>query len=202
MSRIRLFRLQPDEMNSVASQSSSSGWDGGSPWRPKFSGVATRPRPKSCCQAALTATRAERGLAGSTSQRARSCRSGSPAPSRPRSGGRNAGVPGRTPSPGVRKSPRTWTNVGLGLGAFATVKAFELGGGGRLFASISLSKTAAFRRPYSGSIERKYRPIWLAWSAVRDSARTARAAAISGGMAPRSTVRSQAACLAGRTVFT
>ena len=72
MRRIKALRLQPDDENSVASQSSSSGCDGASPWRPKFSGVATNPRPKSCCQIALAATRAVSGLSGSTSQRARS----------------------------------------------------------------------------------------------------------------------------------
>ena len=40
--------------SSVASQSSSSGCDGGSPWTPKFSAVFTSPRPKWCCQIRLT----------------------------------------------------------------------------------------------------------------------------------------------------
>ena len=66
---------QPDRTNSVASQSSSSGWLGGSPWAPKSSTVFTSPVPKSICQSRLTATRAVSGLAGSTSQRARPSRS-------------------------------------------------------------------------------------------------------------------------------
>ena len=41
-----VFMLQPLSMNSVASQSSSSGWVGRSPWVPKSSLVTTRPRPK------------------------------------------------------------------------------------------------------------------------------------------------------------
>ena len=49
-------------MNSVASQSSSSGWVGGSPCVPKSSLVSTRPRPKNCSQTRLTATRAVSGL--------------------------------------------------------------------------------------------------------------------------------------------
>ena len=36
--------------NSVASQSSSSGLGGRSPWTPKSSTVLTRPTPKNCCQ--------------------------------------------------------------------------------------------------------------------------------------------------------
>ena len=40
------FIFQPVAMNSAASQSSSAGCDGRAPPLPKFSGVATRPRPK------------------------------------------------------------------------------------------------------------------------------------------------------------
>ena len=49
-------------MNSVASQSSSSGCDGGAPCVPKSSLVSTMPRPKNCSHARLTATRAVSGL--------------------------------------------------------------------------------------------------------------------------------------------
>ena len=54
---------QPERMNSTASQSSSSGWLGGSPCAPKSSTVFTRPVPKSICQSRLTATRAVSGFA-------------------------------------------------------------------------------------------------------------------------------------------
>ena len=54
----------------VASQSSSSGCDGGVPRVPKSSLVSTRPRPKNCSHAWLTATRAVSGFSRLTSQRA------------------------------------------------------------------------------------------------------------------------------------
>ena len=62
-------------MNSVASQSSSSGWTGNSPCAPKSSTVLTMPKPKYDCQKRFTATRAVSGLLRSTSQRARPSRS-------------------------------------------------------------------------------------------------------------------------------
>ena len=55
---------QPESMNSPASQSSSSGWVGGVPRRPKSDGVGTIGLPKWCCQMRLTITRAVRALAG------------------------------------------------------------------------------------------------------------------------------------------
>ena len=58
----------------LASQSSSSGWLGRSPSRPKSLGVPTRPRPKWYCQTRLTITRVESGLSGRLSQRARASR--------------------------------------------------------------------------------------------------------------------------------
>src|SRR5258708_6342489 len=61
----------PTPMKSVASQSSSSGWEGHSPLVPKSSAVFTRRVPKNCCQKWLTVTRAVRGCFGSTSQRAK-----------------------------------------------------------------------------------------------------------------------------------
>ena len=80
--------------NSVASQSSSSGCEGGSPWRPKFSVVFTSPVPKCCCQSRFTATRAVSGLSGETSQRAR------PRRLRGRAGRqRRRGKPGRPDRP-------------------------------------------------------------------------------------------------------
>ena len=58
-------------MNSVASQSSNSGWVGIEPCVPKSSLVSTIPRPKSCSQYRLTVTRAVSGLSSDTSQFAR-----------------------------------------------------------------------------------------------------------------------------------
>src|SRR5262245_60597281 len=63
------------ELNSQASQSSNSGCEGASPWRPKSSLVLTSPVPKQRSQSRLTVTRAVRGFCGSTSQRARASRS-------------------------------------------------------------------------------------------------------------------------------
>ena len=97
ISRCSLFTSHPDATNSVASQSSRSGWLGGSPRTPKSSADFTRPMPKNCCQKRLTATRAVSGLAGSTNQRARSSRLAGRGFSVPAvSGGRHAGTPGST----------------------------------------------------------------------------------------------------------
>ena len=70
MSRCSAFRLQPRSMNSTASQSSSSGCDGGSLCLPKFSVVLTRPVPKYPCHIRFTIARAVVGAWRSTSQRA------------------------------------------------------------------------------------------------------------------------------------
>ena len=74
MERMIAFWLHPFAISSVASQSSSAGCDGGDPWVPKSSLVSTMPRPKSCSQSRLTATRATSGLFSSTSHRARPSR--------------------------------------------------------------------------------------------------------------------------------
>ena len=58
-------------MNSVASQSSRSGCDGGSPRKPKLSEVVTKPVPKYSCQIRLTVTRAVSGFSGEPIQRAK-----------------------------------------------------------------------------------------------------------------------------------
>ena len=58
-------------MNSTASQSSSSGCDGGSPILPKLLGVRTSPSPKWCCHRRLTITRAVSGLSRCTSHSAK-----------------------------------------------------------------------------------------------------------------------------------
>ena len=50
MARCSALTSQPESMNVVASQSSSSGWLGYSPCSPKFSDVLTRPVPKYLCQ--------------------------------------------------------------------------------------------------------------------------------------------------------
>ena len=64
MRRCICLMLQPRSANSTASQSSSSGWVGGSPWRPKSFGVRTIPSPKCPCQMRFTITRASSGLSG------------------------------------------------------------------------------------------------------------------------------------------
>ena len=58
-------------MNSMASQSSSSGCVGLSPWLPKSSLVCTSPRPNKASQKRFTVTRAVSGFSSLTSQRAR-----------------------------------------------------------------------------------------------------------------------------------
>src|SRR4051794_26247098 len=55
-------------MNSTASQSSSSGCDGGLPLRPKLAVVSTSGRPKCHAQTWFTATRAVSGFAGLVTQ--------------------------------------------------------------------------------------------------------------------------------------
>ena len=61
ISRCIALTDQPRATNSVASQSSSSGWLGARPFTPKFSGVATIPSPKWCSQSLFTSTRAVSG---------------------------------------------------------------------------------------------------------------------------------------------
>ena len=73
------FTSQPSSRNWTASQSSSSGWLGGSPCEPKSSAVLTSPVPKTWSQNRLTATRAVKGWFGATSHCARPSRlSGAP----------------------------------------------------------------------------------------------------------------------------
>ena len=62
MSVISFFTSQPDSRNSTASQSSSSGCDGGRACTPKSSADSTNPAPKNSCQKRFTMTRANRGL--------------------------------------------------------------------------------------------------------------------------------------------
>ena len=100
----RLQAASPRATNSLASQSSSSGCDGGVPWVPKSFSVSTRPRPKNCLPERLTVTRAVSGFAGSTSHCARSSRVAALRLQR-RQHGRHAGrdlAPGRVKSPPSR----------------------------------------------------------------------------------------------------
>ena len=69
ISRNSALVFQPDSRYWTASQSSSSGWLGSSPWVPKSSSVSTS-RAEDLAQKRLTATRAVSGLLGSTSHRA------------------------------------------------------------------------------------------------------------------------------------
>src|SRR5262245_37044900 len=83
-------------MNSTASQSSNSGWLGGSPWMPKSSVVFTRPVPKNICHRRLTVTLAVSGFSFETSHCARPRRLfGAPLGK----GGSACGTPGCTFSP-------------------------------------------------------------------------------------------------------
>src|SRR5438874_5845276 len=68
--RCIVLMLQPRATNSYASQSSSSGCDGGSPIFPKLLGVRTMPSPKWCCQMRFTMTRAVRGFSDAVSHSA------------------------------------------------------------------------------------------------------------------------------------
>src|SRR5262249_34915053 len=84
-------------MNSTASQSSISGWLGGSLWVPRSSLVLTRPVPKYACQTRFTNERAAVGDLRSTSHLAKVSRSAFASLG---SACRNAGTPGDTGSPG------------------------------------------------------------------------------------------------------
>ena len=69
--------LQPPRTSSPARYSSNSGMRGRGAGEPKFSGVATSPTPKWCCQIRLTCTRASKAAGrepGRVSQRAKASR--------------------------------------------------------------------------------------------------------------------------------
>ena len=70
ISRCSCLRLQPRSMNSTASQSSSSGCDGGSLCMPEVFARRDQAVPKYACQTRLTSDRAVVGELRSTSQRA------------------------------------------------------------------------------------------------------------------------------------
>src|SRR5262249_247287 len=84
-------------LNSVASQSSSSGWLGGDPCTPKSSAVSTSPAPKNTRDDRLTARGAVRGGDGRTSQRASPSRVRGESPD---DNDRTVGTPTSTASPG------------------------------------------------------------------------------------------------------
>ena len=101
--------------NSVASQSSSSGWLGASPSVPKFSLVLLRPVPKNSCQYRLICTRAVKGLSVRTSHFAKSRRFFIVAAPK------TAGTAGATTSRGCRYSPRSRTRVCRGCASDITI---------------------------------------------------------------------------------
>ena len=89
---------QPLSRNSTASQSSSSGWTGHSPWAPRSSTRLLMPVPKSCFQSRFTNTRAVSGFSGEVSHLARSSRV-SRLPFVPDGWGRKWGTAGSTTAP-------------------------------------------------------------------------------------------------------
>jgi hypothetical protein len=115
MRRCKCLRLQPWSMKSRASQSSSSGCVGGSPWAPKSLGVRTIPWPKCQAQTRLTRTRAVSGLSRAVNHFARAARrlaAGTPAKfGLPPEIRRAAGKAGSITSRGLPSSPRCrrWT---------------------------------------------------------------------------------------------
>ena len=58
------FMSQPDSMNSAASQSISSGWEGHSLWLPRSSRMLEMPFPKNCFQRRFTKWREVSGFSG------------------------------------------------------------------------------------------------------------------------------------------
>src|SRR5262249_46961936 len=121
ISRCRAFRLQPCSTNQPASQSSNSGWVGGSPIVPKSLDVRTQPVPKWDCQRRLTLTRAVSGLSGRVNHRARVSRrsevlaSGGGAETLGWDWTNTAGTPGPTSGPGLAAWPRSKRGVAGGF---------------------------------------------------------------------------------------
>ncbi len=102
---------QPSSRNWTASQSSSSGWLGGSPWTPKSSAVLTMPGAEDLKPEAVD------GHAGGQRMVGRDQPLGQPqavAGASGGSGGRNAGTARPTFSPCWSYSPRLSMNAGLG----------------------------------------------------------------------------------------
>src|SRR5213075_3045727 len=69
-----LFMLHSLSSKSLASQSSSSGWLGGCPKRPKSLGDSASPWPKCCCHSRFASTRDGKGLSRDTIHFANSVR--------------------------------------------------------------------------------------------------------------------------------
>ena len=161
MSRWSSFTLQSRAMNSLASQSSSSGWVGSSPNRPKSFGVRTIPRPKWCWKIRFAITRAVNGCDGSVSQRANARRrpdvvpsavgaiSGVPPP-------RIIGNPARTSAPFVFALPRTRTKLGAisapASCAQSTVTSSRVGGASAASCATVCSWRAASGAPIRSRI--------------------------------------------------
>ena len=62
MARTMCFMSQPLSMNSQASQSSSAGFTGGSPWAPRSSSTLLKPVPKNCFHSRFITVRAVSGF--------------------------------------------------------------------------------------------------------------------------------------------
>ena len=113
------FTSQPLSMNSTASQSSNSGFVGGSPCDPRSSRTLEIPVPKKSFHNRFTKTRAVSGFSRSTSQSARSRRFGRP----PSSGicAKKLGACGSTISPESSiQFPRGSTRIVRGSMALVT----------------------------------------------------------------------------------
>ena len=91
--------------------------------------------------------------------------------------------------PGSGSRPRTWRKVGRGLGFSATVNALELGGGGRLLASISLSSTRRLEPRVFGIDRAEEISDFRTSAALRRSGSMARTSATSGRQFPGSAER-------------
>ena len=102
---------------SAASQSSSSGWLGGSPCVPKSPLVFTSPMPKNCCQRRFDRDAGrQRVLRRDEPVAPDRAASGAAPASASLSGGSTAGTPGVTFSPGLSYWPRIITNESRGTG--------------------------------------------------------------------------------------
>src|ERR1043165_4028537 len=146
MRRCSALMSQPDSMKSQASQSSSSGCDGGSHCEPRSSLVLTMPVPKYACQTRLTKARAAVGDFLSTSHLPNVRRVGGASLG---SGFRNDGTPAVTFSCGLNMSPRLSTNVSrISSRGFNTNCVAGLG---CCFHSASILSLAAF---HSGTVVR------------------------------------------------
>ena len=134
--------------NSVASQSSSSGWLGNSARTPKSSDVCTMPVPKNFSQRRLTATRAVSGLVGLAIQSARPSRLlGTPGGSAPNA----VGMCAVTTSPGWSYWPRRrmWATRGVGISSITIVVGMAALKASRSAAALARSSSIC---RYAGSV--------------------------------------------------